>query len=702
MAIGRTFKESLQKALRSLEAGKAGLEAEGHGRKLSTLEKEKLLTKLAMPCADRVFWIKTALEHGLLPHEIAEMSSIDSWFINEMRQIVDFEETLRGKTATPELLREAKAFGFSDKQLAAIWGKPEASIRALRKRWKIKPAFKLVDTCAAEFEARTPYFYSTYESENEVVSSGKKKKVAILGSGPNRIGQGIEFDYSCVHACQALRAAGYETIMINCNPETVSTDYDTSDRLYFEPLTLENVLEVLEVEKPMGVIVQFGGQTPLNLTLPLDKVGVKILGTPPSSIDAAEDRKRFGALLRRLGIPAPAWGIANSVAEALRAARHIGYPVMVRPSYVLGGRAMEVVYDDDGIRQYVTRAMRSSEHPSILIDRFLSDAPEVDVDALCDGTEVFIGGIMEHIEEAGIHSGDSACTLPPHSLTPDQIARITDYTKRMALGLKVKGLINIQYAIKDNVVYVLEANPRASRTVPFVSKATGIPLAKIAARVMVGEKLSKLLPKSLRKLGVPPVPYVSTKEVVLPFIKFPGVDPTLGPEMKSTGEVMGIDSDFVRSFIKSQAAAGTALPTSGSVFLSVRDEDKPEILAIASALKQYGLSLIATKNTQEFLARHSIEAKRIFKIGEGKPDVVDLIKQRTLSLIINSPSGRRSRNDGYEIRRTALELGVNCITNIHSAKAVIQGIGVLRESSLGVVSLQEHHEKLPYSVARLG
>ncbi|MBI5201224.1 MAG: carbamoyl phosphate synthase large subunit, partial [Elusimicrobia bacterium] len=439
-----------------------------------------------------------------------------------------------------------------------------------------------------------------------------------------------------------------------------------------------------------------GGQTPLNLTMALHKAGVPILGTQAASIDMAESRERFGALLKRIKVPAPAYGIAKTVRDSLRLAHKIGYPVMVRPSYVLGGRAMVACYDDDSLKEYMQKAIAASSHPAILIDRFLSDATEVDVDAICDGKDVFIGGIMEHIEEAGIHSGDSACTLPTHSLTPDHLARITDYTRRMALGLKTVGLINIQYAIKDNVVYVLEANPRASRTTPFVSKATALPLAKIAARVMTGTPLKRLIPKELWKTMTPSLPYTATKEVVLPFLKFRGVDPTLGPEMKSTGEVMGIDSDFPRSFIKSQAATGMALPTSGAVFISVRDEDKPDILPIAAALRQLGFTIHATKNTHHFFERHGIETKKVFKLGEGKPDVVDLLKQRNLSLVINTPSGKRSRSDGYSIRRTALELNIPAITNIHSCQAAIHGIAVLREAPMGVRSLQEHHARLSY------
>ncbi|HAM35457.1 MAG TPA: carbamoyl phosphate synthase large subunit [Elusimicrobia bacterium] len=698
MAIGRTFKESLQKALRGLEAGRDGFDSAPGPRLPLAQRREKLLVTLAAPRPDRIFWIKTALKSGLCAEEIAEASSIDLWFVAQMAELVDFETRLRREKLDCALLRQAKALGFSDRALARLLKQSEARVRGLRRRWKIRPGFKLVDTCAAEFPAHTPYFYSTYEGGNETRPSRSKRKIAILGSGPNRIGQGIEFDYSCVHACQALREAGFETLMINCNPETVSTDYDTSDRLYFEPLTLEDTLEVLDLERPSGVIVQFGGQTPLNLTLPLARAGVKILGTPPSAIDAAEDRRRFGALLKRLGVPAPAHGIAASAVEALRIARRIGYPVMARPSYVLGGRSMEIVYDEAGLRRYAGRILRPNAHPSLLIDRFLCDAAEVDVDAVCDGQEVYIGGVMEHIEEAGIHSGDSSCTLPPHSLTPEQIETVLDYTRRLARGLRVRGLINIQFAIKDNVVYVLEANPRASRTVPFISKATGVPLAKLAARVMVGAKLKSLLPRALRTGRPPALPYAAMKEVVLPFNRFPGVDPRLGPEMKSTGEVMGIDRDFPRAFIKSQAAAGTALPVSGAVFISVRDEDKSAVLPIASALRQMGFALHATKGTHAHLERHGISTKRVFKIGEGKPDPVDLLRQRAVTLVINTPSGGRAQQDGFAIRRTSLDLGVTCITNLNDCRVAVHGIGLLRESKLEVKSLQEHHGGLSYPV----
>jgi carbamoyl-phosphate synthase large subunit len=691
MAIGRTFKESLQKALRGLESGKSGFDFND-----AAPDPETLLKKLSLPSSGRLYFIKTALQQGMEVAAIAESTGIDPWFINQMKEIADFENRLKAEPLTPELLRDAKRLGFSDVQLARLKGLKTTAVASLRKRFKIHPSFKLVDTCAGEFKSSTPYFYSTYEDTGDLKPSRSKKKAVILGSGPNRIGQGIEFDYCCVQASIALREHGWESIMINCNPETVSTDYDTSDRLYFEPLTFEDVMEILDVEKPAGVIVQFGGQTPLNLAQALHKAGVPILGSQPHSIDMAEDRRLFGAALKKLKILAPENGIARDPKQALALARRIGYPVMIRPSYVLGGRAMEILYDDGMLTDYMERAMKTSSHPSLLIDRFLSDATELDVDAVCDGKDVFIAGIMEHIEEAGIHSGDSACTIPPHSLTPSAIETIRKHTKALALHLKVIGLINIQYAVKDGSVYVIEANPRASRTVPFVSKATGLPLAKLATSVMLGRPLKKLLPAQLLRDSPPPLPYTATKEAVLPFLKFPGIDPKLGPEMKSTGEVMGIDADFPRSFAKSQEASGFSLPSSGSVFISVRDEDKAEMLHIARALRQMGFTLVATRNTHDFLNRHGIEGTRVAKIGEGKPDVVDLIKQRSLSLIINTPSGKRSRADGYAIRRTALELNIPCITNIHSCQAAVHAIAVIREATMGVKPIQDYYRQLSY------
>jgi len=691
MAMGRTFKEALQKALR-------GLEPERKTPAASPADERAFRELLGRPSSDRLARVREALERGIAVSELADITRIDAWFLHQLKELVDFEASLKGRKLGPEVLREAKGLGFSDARLAALAGKAEASVRALRKRLGLRPSYKLVDTCAAEFEARTPYYYSTYDAENEAVPSKRKKKIAILGSGPNRIGQGIEFDYCCVHAVQALRELGFETVMINCNPETVSTDYDIADRLYFEPLTLEDVLGVLELEKPLGAVVQFGGQTPLNLARPLAKAGIRILGTSPASTDMAEDRRRFGALLKRLDIRAPEFGLARTAAEARRIARKLGYPVIVRPSYVLGGRAMETAYDDESLLTFAAKALEASAHPELFVDRFLADATEVDVDAVSDGRDVFIGGVMEHIEEAGIHSGDSACTLPPHSLTQGQLARILDHTRRLALALRVSGMLNIQFAVKDNEIYLLEANPRASRTVPFASKATGIPLAKIAAKVIAGAPLKWLLSAALLKQGVPDLPYVATKAVVLPFVKFPGIDPVLGPEMKSTGEVMGLAQDFPSSFARSQEAAGQALPAAGAVFLSVRDEDKAAVLPVAAQLRQLGFTLHATGNTHAFLARHGVASHRVFKIGEGKPDVVDLIKQRNISLVINTPSGGRAKTDGFAIRRNSVDFGVPIISNINSCQTAVQAIATLRRSNLGVVSLQERYRSLPYEV----
>ena len=689
MAIGRTFKESLQKALRGLESGRG---PDVH----EDCDEETLLSRVATPNSSRLYSVMSALTRGLSVERIAEASRIDPWFLNQMKEIADFRRTLEDAPLDAATLRAAKRLGFSDSQIAKAAKTKESAVRERRRRLGMRPSYKLVDTCAGEFPSTTPYFYSTYEETGDLAAPKNKKKIMILGSGPNRIGQGIEFDYCCVQASKALRAMGWQSIMVNCNPETVSTDYDASDRLYFEPLTLEDVLEIVAVEEPAGVIVSLGGQTPLNLAVSLEKAGVPILGTKPAAIDMAEDRRRFGAALKQLKILAPESGIAKDAASALKIARRIGYPVMVRPSYVLGGRAMEVLYDDASLSYYLEREFKNPGHPSLLIDRFLADAAELDVDAVCDGKDVWIAGVMEHIEEAGIHSGDSACTLPPHSLSPAALATVREHTRRLALHLKVRGLINVQYAVKDGAVYVLEANPRASRTVPFVSKASGLPVARIATWVMMGKALKGLVPAAALKGAVPP--YTATKEAVMPFLKFPGVDPRLGPEMKSTGEVMGLDADFPRSFAKSQEAAGLSLPTSGSVFVSVRDEDKSEILHVARALRQMGFTLVATRNTADFLVRHGLPCDRVAKLGEGKPDVVDLLKQRGLSLVINTPSGKRARADGYSIRRHALELDIPCITNIRSVNAAVHAIAVLRDAALGVKPLQDHYKSLPYAV----
>ncbi len=683
MSIGRTFKEALQKAARSLEIGRYGLGADGRGE----INPELIERKISTPNSERLFYIKAALKRGYSVEEVHKISYIDPWFLEQIKEIVDFEEELKKftlETITAEKLLEAKKFGFSDYQLAFLLKSREDKVRQKRKELGIKPVYKMVDTCAAEFEAYTPYFYSTYEQENEALPSSKPK-VVILGSGPNRIGQGIEFDYACVHAAFALKEEGYETIMVNCNPETVSTDYDTSDRLYFEPLTFEDVMNIIENEKPLGVVTQFGGQTPLKLAVPLERAGVKILGTSSDSIDIAEDRNRFNKLLSSLKIKQPPGDVATSYTEALQIAEKIGYPLLVRPSYVLGGRAMEIVYSADKLEEYITSAVKASpEHP-VLIDRFLEDAIEIDVDALCDGKEVFIGGIMEHIEEAGVHSGDSSCVLPPITLSDAVIREIEEITEKIALALKVKGLINIQMALKDGEVFVLEVNPRASRTVPFVSKTIGFPLAKVAAKLAIGKELKdfKLPSKKLKHLAV--------KEVALPFRRFPGADTILGPEMKSTGEVMGIDSSFSLAFAKAQAATSSSLPQKGKVFISVADKDKKNIVPIAKALKEIGFDIVSTKGTYTYLKQAGIEVEEVKKVREGRPNIIDLIKDGSISLIINTPWGKETRSDGYYIRTAAAFYGLPLITTIPGAKAAVEGIKALKREKLRVKSLQEYH-----------
>ncbi len=682
MSIGRTFKEALQKAIRSLEIDRYGLGADGKDE----IVKELVHQRLAVPNHERIFYLKYALSQGMSVEEAFELSRIDPWFLDNIKEISEFEKELVGKSIedlNKETLLKAKQFGFSDYQLAFLLGSNEKEVRKRRKSLGVIPCYKMVDTCAGEFEAYTPYYYSTYGTESEIKPS-RKPKIMILGSGPNRIGQGIEFDYCCVHAAFALREEGFETIMVNCNPETVSTDYDTSDRLYFEPLTFEDVMNIIEAESPLGVIVQFGGQTPLKLAIPLEKEGINILGTSPSSIDLAEDRELFGNLLKSLGIKQPPHGTAKSFEEALVVAREIGYPLLVRPSYVLGGRAMEIVYSEEMLEKYIASAVKASpEHP-ILIDKFLEEAIEVDVDAVSDGDDVFIGGIMAHIEEAGIHSGDSACVLPPITLPREIIERVKEITIKLAKVLKVKGLINIQMAVKDVELYVLEVNPRASRTVPFVSKSVGVPLAKIAAKVMVGRKL-----KEFGLVDTHEIEHISVKEVVLPFRRFPGVDIVLGPEMKSTGEVMGIDTSFGKSFAKAQDAAGSRLPLQGTIFLSVSDKDKQSIIPIAKKLSRLGFELIATKGTGETLKKFGIKVKGILKVHEGRPNVIDLIKSRKIDLVINTPLGKETRTDGYFIRTAASNYGIPCITTISGAKAAVQGIEAMREGEITVRSLQE-------------
>jgi carbamoyl-phosphate synthase large subunit len=679
MAIGRTFKEALQKGLRGLEIGASGFSR-------TDLDDSRIKEKLLSPDPDRIFYVKRALDLGWEHAEIHRMTGIDPWFLDQIQQIVDMETRI-----TPGMndadLRESKRMGFSDARIAQLMGRGsrESEVRARRLAAGIKPVYKRVDTCAAEFVSHTPYLYSTYEREDESDVTDRRK-VMILGSGPNRIGQGIEFDYCCCHASFAFREQGWETIMVNCNPETVSTDYDTSDRLYFEPLTFEDVMNIVELEKPEGVVIQFGGQTPLRLALPLLRAGVPILGTSPDAIDLAEDRKRFSALLTELGIPQPESGTAISLEEAKEVAGRIGYPVLVRPSYVLGGRAMAIVYDETRLEGYVREAVKASpEHP-ILVDRFLEDAFEVDVDALGDGERVVIGGILQHIEEAGVHSGDSAMVLPTYKISAPHLETIREYTRRLGLALRVKGLMNVQYAIKDDVVYVLEVNPRASRTTPFVSKATGVPLAKIAAKIMAG--------LSLAAQGITEDLTVSrffVKESVFPFLKLTGSDILLGPEMKSTGEVMGISQDFGIAFAKSQAAAGYTIPTAGTVFISVNDNDKPGVLPHARELEAMGMRILATRGTAEYLSAHGVPAETVFKVNEGRPNCVDLIKSREIDIIFNTPLGRESFYDDGAIRKSATQHGVLVVTTLTAAAATVQAIRALREKSLDMVSLQEIH-----------
>jgi carbamoyl-phosphate synthase large subunit len=684
MAIGRTFKEALQKGLRGLEIGASGFSRADLD---DTLIKQKLLT----PDPDRIFYVKRALDLGWAHDEINRMTGIDPWFLDQIQQIVDLEAQMAAADgALPmdhEMLRQAKRYGFSDARIAQLMGlgTRESDVRARRLAADIRPVFKRVDTCAAEFVSHTPYLYSTYESECEADPT-TRRKIMILGSGPNRIGQGIEFDYCCCHASFAFREEGYETIMVNCNPETVSTDYDTSDRLYFEPLTFEDVMNIVELEKPEGVVIQFGGQTPLKLALPLFRAGVNILGTSPDAIDLAEDRKRFSALLSELDIPQPESGTATSLEEAKVVAARIGYPVLVRPSYVLGGRAMSIVYDEKRLEGYVREAVLASpEHP-ILVDRFLEDAYEVDVDAVGDGERVMIGGILQHIEEAGVHSGDSAMVLPTYKIGAPHLDTIRRYTRRLGLALGVRGLMNVQYAIKDDVVYVLEVNPRASRTTPFVSKATGVPLAKVAARVMAGRSLADQgLTDDLT------VDRFFVKESVFPFLKLTGSDILLGPEMKSTGEVMGISEDFGMAFAKSQSAAGFTIPTSGTVFISVNDFDKNGVLPMARDLQALGFRILATRGTAEFLEEKGVAIETVYKVNEGRPNCVDLIKSGQINIIFNTPLGLESHYDDGAIRKSATLHGVLVVTTLTAAAATVQAIKALRERSADVATLQEIH-----------
>ena len=681
MAIGRTFKEALFKGLRSLESVKP--------LRLEDISDDELQRKLARPNSHRFSYITYALQHGWSLDEIYRLSRIDRWFLDQLQQVMDIQRDIEGsklEEIDEEELRAFKEVALSDRRLAYITERSEDEVREYRKKLKIVPVYKRVDTCGAEFESHTPYLYSTYETEDEAEPTNRRK-IMILGSGPNRIGQGIEFDYCCCHASFALHEAGFETIMVNCNPETVSTDYDTSDRLYFEPLTFEDVMNIVDVEKPEGVIVQFGGQTPLNLAMRLQSAGVRVIGTSPDSIDLAEDRKRFGALLKELGIPQPANGMAASVDEAREVAEKIGYPVLVRPSYVLGGRAMAIVYDEEALESYVRNAVGFTPDRPVLIDKFLEQAAEFDVDALADDTACVIAGIQEHIEEAGIHSGDSSCVLPPIRIDPEHLETMRHYTRRLAEALSVSGLMNIQFAIKDDRVYVLEVNPRASRTVPFVSKATGVPIARIAALVMAGQKLKDFnLPSELT------VQRFFIKSPVFPFVKFPGVDPILSPEMHSTGEVMGIGETFGEAYGKAMMGAGLSLPASGKAFLSVNDGDKGAAVLIARKLARLGFQIVATLGTAERLREVGLEVESVFKVNEGRPNIVDHIKRGEISLVINTPLGRVSHYDEQAIRRAALQYNVPCVTTMTGARALVESIASRSENQTpSVHSLQELH-----------
>ena len=699
MAIGRTFKEAFNKALRSMEDDRVGFGAEPP----LGVDDDELEARLVRPTARRLDAVDEALTRGWSVERVAKLTGFDPWFVDQLLQLVERRRELRGhehlQALPDELLRAAKRDGFSDAAIARILQTDEATVRARRLAAGITPVFKTVDTCAAEFEAFTPYHYSTYEEEDEVTAA-ENRSVLVLGSGPNRIGQGVEFDYCCVHAVQAVQAAGYEAVMVNCNPETVSTDYDTADRLYFEPLTLEDVMAVVDREDPIGVIVQMGGQTPLKLAQQLQDLGVTILGTSPEAIDAAEDRGRFGALMASLDVPMPQGRIARSFDEARATAAEIGYPVLVRPSYVLGGRAMEIVDDETMLESYLEHAVAASPDQPILVDRFLEGAIEVDVDAVWDGTELYVGGVLEHIEEAGVHSGDSACTLPPVTLGRDQVLAVREATEGIARGLDVRGLVNVQFAIKDDTVWCIEANPRASRTVPFVSKATGVPLAKVATRVMLGETLADLrrdgigdgtaLPELDAVLGPRP-PHVAVKEAVLPFDRFPGVDSLLGPEMRSTGEVMGIDTEFGAAFAKSQAGTGSmVLPTSGKVFVSVSNRDKRAIVFPVKRLAELGFGLVATEGTADLLQRAGVRAEVVGKVSRGDRSIIDMLSDGEVGLVLNTPFGSGTRGDGYEIREAAVTHGVPCITTLAGILAAIQGIEALKAGPLTVTSLQEH------------
>jgi len=686
MAIGRTFQESFQKALRGLEVGVDGLNQK-------TLDREKLQVELAEPGPERIWYVGDAFAQGFTLEEVQMLTKIDPWFLHQIQEIVEIELALEQKTLADldeNTMRQLKRRGFSDRRLAFLLDVSESEVRKVRHQQGVRPVYKRVDTCAAEFETNTAYMYSTYEEECEAAPTDKKK-IIVLGGGPNRIGQGIEFDYCCVHASLALREDGYETIMINCNPETVSTDYDTSDRLYFEPLTLEDVLEIVNIEKPEGMIVQYGGQTPLKLARALEANGVPIIGTSPESIDVAEDRERFQKLLQKLGLRQPPNRTARTEAEAIAHAAEIGYPLVVRPSYVLGGRAMEIVHEQNDLERYMREAVKVSNDSPVLLDRFLNNATEVDVDCLADGETVFIGGVMEHIEQAGVHSGDSACSLPPYSLSNEVIEEIKRQTGLMAKALNVKGLMNVQFAIQNGDVYVLEVNPRASRTVPYVSKVTGLQLAKIAARAMAGKTLAEQnIGKEIRPS------YYSVKEAVFPFVKFPGVDTILGPEMKSTGEVMGVGETFGEAFVKSQLAAGVILPESGTVFISVKDQDKVKAVGIAKGLHELGFKLVATRGTAAAFEEAGLPVLAVNKVTEGRPHIVDMIKNGEIAMVINTVEERRNAiQDSRTIRTQALAARVTFFTTIAGARAAVEGMQYLRDSQgIKVYSLQSLHASI--------
>ncbi len=686
MSIGRTFKESLQKALRGLETGLKGfgLDTAGEVRPLE-MDRDEIAKAIRVPTATRILALGAAFRAGWSVDEVHAASHVDPWFLENLRELVDFETELRGATLRAGLLREAKKLGYSDTQIGNAAGVSSETVRTLRAEYGIQPVYKLVDTCAAEFEAATPYYYSTWEDESEARETDNKK-IMILGGGPNRIGQGIEFDYCCVHASYAVREIGYESVMVNSNPETVSTDFDTSDHLFFEPLTHEDVMHIVHSVKPDGIIVQYGGQTPLNLADGLHAAGAPLIGTSVESIDRAEDREHFSAMLEKLDLRQPTNGIARNAGQAFEIARRIGYPVIVRPSYVLGGRAMEIVFDDESLDRYMTEAVQASpEHP-VLVDKFLEDAVEVDVDAICDGKDVVVAGIMEHIEEAGVHSGDSACVLPPPTLDQTLIDEISAATRSMALELGVVGLMNVQYAIKGDVLYVLEVNPRASRTVPFVSKATGVQYAKLAAKVMCGMTLKEL---GCTTEVVPP--YFSVKAPVFPYSRFPKSDPMLSPEMRSTGEVMGIDTDLGAAFYKAYNAAGMKLPRHGKVLITVKSSDKRHIVTEARLLQSMGYELVATEGTWRAITANGMECERVNKVDEGRPHIVDLIKNREIALVLNTPYGVKQRRDDAQIRGSANAAAIPCITTLAGIRAIVSALGALQRGEFSVKSIQEHH-----------